>query len=617
MVRSRLAVVLFSTSLLTTACGSDEEKDPAGPVDEDGDGFNVDEDCDDQDATVYPGAPEDCDTKDNDCDGLVDLDDPDVINVASAWADSDLDGYGDPDRPTNFCASAPPDNIADNTDDCDDRDSSVNPDGNEVCDGADNDCDGLVDADDTEADAIPTWAPDADSDGYGDADAAFKACDNPGSGYAENARDCDDSTSSVHPDAAETCGDGIDSDCDGADGPDRFEGDADLSCGYVGWDFAADGLASGDLDGDGSPELALANPDDGVVLAADMLSADLDSITGAPTETGFGRSVAVGDANGDGTADLFVGEPAGSGQVVFLAGPITGEVDYGDAVVTPITFPGGRAGAAMAFTSDLGGDGDPDLFVGAPGTAGGAGAVAVWTDAADGSTSSMLQLETGFAGGSQAGSVVQPVGDIDGDGIVDLAIGAPGAGVVALVVEGLDGSSANGTVMLETSAEGTNFGAALAGGRDLDGDGLSDVIVGAPGFDGEGGSVFVFTTPSDVVSDADAYSRIDGPEADAAAGTALAAVGDIDGDGFVDLTVGAPATNSFAGRLEVVMGPVPTGVAATTNDVAFHLSGTAANDEAGGSTHAPGDINADGHADFIGGATGAGTTWLFLGAPLF
>jgi len=603
--------------VLAIGCKGDEDKSEAGPVDADGDGFTEDEDCDDNDATVYPGAAEDCDGKDNDCDGLTDIDDPDVINVESGNVDSDLDGYGDALLISNYCPGMRPDNVVDNADDCDDRDDAIHPDGNEVCDGEDNDCDGLVDGEDTDADAIPTWAPDGDGDGYGDADASFKSCDDPGEGFAENARDCDDSTSSVNPDASEVCGDGVDSDCDGADGPDRFEGDGALSCGYVGWDFAATELASGDLDGDGATELALADPDEGVAIVSDPLDAGLAVVSGAPSGADFGAAVAVGDADGDGAAELFVGEADGDGAVVVFGGPSSGGLAYsaGTRQAGPSSADG--YGAALLFVEDQGGDGAPDLFVGAPASAGGDGGLWVWTDAGDGGSSMEVELGVSVGVHAELGASLADLGDIDGDGLSDVAVGAPGRNTVVVVLGGLSGGAASSTVVLEDMEDGSDFGRSVGGGVDLDDDGLDDLIVGAPEDGTSGGSVYIFVAPSGTVAAADAYARIDGPGAGAQLGFSSAGVGDIDHDGFMDIALGAPGWSSDTGRLEVVMGPVPAGVPATSNDVAYHLSGDSAGDAAGAAALAPRDVNGDGHPDFVGSAPGANRTWIFLGAALF
>ncbi|MBK9368909.1 MAG: hypothetical protein IPN01_21850 [Deltaproteobacteria bacterium] len=194
--------------------------------DEDGDGVEFEEDCDDLNAEVFPGAPELCDGLDNDCDGSVD----DEPSDAPAWhADADGDGYGDPNSAVVAC-EAPAGLIADNSD-CDDATTTVNPAAAEVCDGLDNNCDGLADGEDA-ADAA-TWHNDDDGDGYGDLATAQRACEAP-EGTIADATDCDDDDDDVNPGATERCATAEDDDCDGQvnedDAPDAtvWYGDADL-----------------------------------------------------------------------------------------------------------------------------------------------------------------------------------------------------------------------------------------------------------------------------------------------------------------------------------------------------------------------------------------------------
>ncbi len=114
------------------------------PVDDaDNDGFTVEQgDCDDNDDTVYPGAPETCDGVDNDCDSLVDDADPDVTGLLTWYLDADGDGYGD--ALTTAAACAAPAGYVDDDTDCNDADDTVFPGAAEVCeDGIDQDCDGL------------------------------------------------------------------------------------------------------------------------------------------------------------------------------------------------------------------------------------------------------------------------------------------------------------------------------------------------------------------------------------------------------------------------------------------------------------------------------------------
>jgi len=163
-------------------------------------------DCDDSDASTFPGADEVCDEADNDCDGEID---EDAIDADTLYADMDEDGYGDGSDPVTSC-EFPYGYVGDSTD-CDDSDPEVNPGADELCNGIDDDCDDEVD----EADAVDatTWYVDADSDGYGDSSSVDFACDQP-AGYADNDFDCDDSSGAINPDADELCN-GYDDDCDG------------------------------------------------------------------------------------------------------------------------------------------------------------------------------------------------------------------------------------------------------------------------------------------------------------------------------------------------------------------------------------------------------------------
>ena len=162
------------------------------------------DDCDDTTATVSPEAPEVCNHDDDDCDGAVD---EDAIDAPTWYLDYDGDGAGG-DRFTAVACDAPAGHVATATD-CDDLDASAHPGGTEVCDGADNDCDGTADEDATDA---PTWYADGDGDGYGDPDEATVACSAPG---VANALDCDDTSAAARPGGTEVC-DGLDNDCDGA-----------------------------------------------------------------------------------------------------------------------------------------------------------------------------------------------------------------------------------------------------------------------------------------------------------------------------------------------------------------------------------------------------------------
>lgn len=138
-MRTRPFALLALAPSLLTACEPQTELLAETRVDVDGDHYFSDEECNDEDASAHPDATEICDGVDNDCDGEIDED------VTTAFfMDLDNDGYGDPNNVATSCGE-PVDGTVNNSEDCDDTRDDINPLGEEVCDGLDNDCDGLPD----------------------------------------------------------------------------------------------------------------------------------------------------------------------------------------------------------------------------------------------------------------------------------------------------------------------------------------------------------------------------------------------------------------------------------------------------------------------------------------
>lgn len=179
----------------------------------------LDEDCDDTNPAIHPLREEECNGDDDNCDGLIDDDDPNAIGTQVWYLDHDSDGFGDADFFILSCAQ-PTDYVA-NSNDCLDIDVEVNPDMEEHCDGLDNNCDGDID-EGTPYDALD-WYFDADGDGFGDPTASTSGCTQPAD-YVMDNTDCDDTEASINSDAAEIYYDGIDQNCDNAN---DFDADGD------------------------------------------------------------------------------------------------------------------------------------------------------------------------------------------------------------------------------------------------------------------------------------------------------------------------------------------------------------------------------------------------------
>jgi len=187
-------------------------------------------DCDDTDPDVHPDAEEICDLRDNNCNGRIDEGTEGLV----LYIDRDGDGYGGRDAiATRACA--PLEGYVANALDCDDTDPAIHPGATEVCDGQDNNCDGLVDVGAVDA---PWWYADNDGDGYGGARHPVRSCE-PLPGAVDRGGDCDDRREDVNPSAVEICN-GIDDNCNGV--IDEGVQNACGGCGPVPDEICGDGL---------------------------------------------------------------------------------------------------------------------------------------------------------------------------------------------------------------------------------------------------------------------------------------------------------------------------------------------------------------------------------------
>ncbi len=622
-----------------------------------------DTDCDDLFATVHPDADEICDGKDNDCNGSVDPDDS--VDAGSWYTDDDLDGFGDESTEVVQCEQ--PLGSVDVADDCDDTNPDVNPDSIEVCDGVDNDCNGLADLDDPWVSDSVEWFADLDGDGYGDPVDSQVACEQPSDHVLDNT-DCDDFEAAVYPGATEVCGDGVDNDCL-AEAEECLSGTIDLSDADVKlWGDTANGQAgfaldnAGDVDGDGVDDLligawetdTLSNNEVGKAflvfgpLTSGSL-ADADrTYEGTAQNNWAGRSVtSLGDQDGDGFDDFAIGADGKDedlvdqdlGMVYVIYGPTTGDLTLNAADVEIIgDAAGDRAAYAMDLAGDVDADGVPDLVVGsfgADGSGSSAGAVTLIYGPITDSTSLSDAGYTlnGENSGDDAGIAVAGVGDVDGDGFDDVLAGAPDndaggsdSGTAYLVLGPVTGPGdlADAAVTLTGVNSSDDAGTSVAGAGDTNNDGYMDFLVGVPDSDvgaSNSGAGFLILGP--VTSSGDltiADAVVTGENSSDDLGTLVDGVGDIDADGHDDILLSSPghdAGGSSAGAAYLFFGPLAGTY--TADEFAVKLVGESASDQAGGGAGL-GDQDGDGFPELLVGAPGdddgaaaAAAVYLILG----
>ena len=559
-------------------------------------------DCDDWAAGVNPGAQEVCDAgdTDEDCDGTADDADVDVEPSGfSAWyADGDSDGYG-AGTAAYFCDM--PSGYAALDTDCNDNRAAINPGAQEICDAADRDedCDGASDDNDSSATGQSTWYADTDGDNYGGTGAGGSFCNQP-AGYASGNNDCDDGNSAVHPGVVEApalCENHLDDNCSGSD-----------DC-----------------------------RDEGVLLETLAADVTLTGVNGSTAATFFGGNVAKGnsivggyDVSGDGYPDLVIGDreydvttaDANRGRAIVLRG---GSGGLQDTVASPLasmvgTSSGDRGGTGLSFVSDLDGDGDDELLVGAYL----ANPMVSATAVTDGGLVYLLKGGAGLSGalaGSSAfitvtGSIRSDFvgwsssdgGDLTGDGSPDWAVGGYSPTVTAgtttnrgtvAVISGTAStgrwtisSTTSNAAVISGTADGDRIGASVLGNVDTDGDGLPELLVTSAQL----ATTWIFEAPlSGSLTRADADATLTGHDLIYNASTydinctpCVADAGDVDGDGRSDLLFGSDGYDYQS---------------VTNSGAAFLLYGVFASDFVGRAVSG-GDFNGDTYSDLLIGASG-------------
>lgn len=405
----------------------------------------------------------------------------------------------------------------------------------------------------------------------------------------------------------------------------------------------------GDWNGDGLSDIAIARthytfltptgqpsaaPDEGAVYLffgrpsppAVLTAGQADVVLlGETIGDEFGWSLAsAGDINGDGLADVIIGarayKPASRGKTgaayVFFgrtAPPATLSATQAD-----ITLTGDAAGDQFGYSvaaADINGDGFDDMIIGALlNDIAGSGAGATHLFLGSAAPLSLLDARTdchtihGEFSQDQLGTSVANAGDINGDGFEDVLVGArrndrsgSDNGCAYVILGRATGFTAGGltpawsadSILIGEPNPGNFglFGGAVAGAGDINGDGFDDVLVGASFMNINGmnvaGRAYVFhgsATPAQWVDAAMAETIVSGTQAKAWVGQSVAPLGDVDGDGLPDMIIGAPGTDgggTDAGAIYILRGATSARGAITTGDTDFRLRGPSTNAQFG------------------------------------
>lgn len=354
------------------------------------------------------------------------------------------------------------------------------------------------------------------------------------------------------------------------------------------------------------------------------------------TSAWLGFSVSsAGDVNGDGYSDVLVGAPKyDNGQAdegaAFLYPGTAGGISLA-ATVLECNQAGAQMGYSVSNAGDINKDGFSDILVGAPyydASASNEGVVMIYKGSAGGLVTNSPYVFKLDQAEANLGISVAMAGDVNGDGYSDMLAGAhqfdngqSNEGVGVLILGAPNGLGL--VTFMECNQPNAMMGFAVAGAGDVDGDGFSDVMAGARFYsNGQAleGAAFIFKGSANGLVTANP-TVIESNQVDARLGHALSSAGDVNGDGFSDIALGAYLYDKGSSNEGVVMihlgGP---------NGIGIAPSQTLENDQTeaqfGISVACAGDVNGDGYADLIAGARyydkghlNEGAAFIYQGSP--
>ena len=306
--------------------------------------------------------------------------------------------------------------------------------------------------------------------------------------------------------------------------------------------------------------------------------------------TSVASTLTLTGASGDATISLTPGTYYWRATGLIAGSPVTSA-----GIATEFTVSAGATATASASWGpilDVGADRYADLMVGVPSSL----YAQLWTNTS-GSISSSLY--TTRSGSSSFGTSVSSAGDINGDGYIDAVIGAPTINSVSVYHSNGSTLAPAVTTTITAPAGVTRFGASVSSAGDVNGDGYSDVLVGAPGSN----RAFLYYGTATGVNTATPVSL--NPSGSASNfGVSVAGLGDVNADGYADVAVGTDGASIvyvwYGGGAG--LGATPTGISAPSGANGF-----------GRAVAGAGDVNGDGYPDAIVGAYNSATAYVFLG----
>lgn len=368
---------------------------------------------------------------------------------------------------------------------------------------------------------------------------------------------------------------------------------------YIGHRDAATSQSWGltlDVDGNGYADI-IQRTDEGTFNVHLGSPAGLDTTaSGTLASRGAGATTA-GDVNGDGYTDVAIFDPlaaSGTGRVyIYFGGPDLATSAPSATLIAPTGTV--RFGSLVAGAGDVNGDGYADIVIVANG-----GKAYLYL----GADSGVLDIPRAIPSPEGLEEPLFPnsiatAGDINGDGYADIVIGSTafetGAGRALVYAGGPTGLSTSPLVLRGERIDEYQFGTSVSCAGDVNGDGYLEIIVGAPGADDGTGAAYLFFGSPDGLNTTPQILRGPTPYSGLHSyGRTVSGVGDLSGDGYDDFLITSPSTNSGNGTVYVYLGN-PTDV----NDLGPVLNGTDSSWTFGNVIHHAGDINGDGFTDVV------------------